>query len=97
MKGIQLSIVMTKNTSELVADVLLLLQVSDAWIAGVIYNKDKVVRVTRRYFKKSGFDNKRLEFVVNICRPNYYEREIIKRRNKEPFPLEYTKQKGAGK
>jgi len=43
-------------------------------------SKDVVVRVTRVKYKRTGLPNKRrLEFVVQCCKPNYKERAFIKR------------------
>jgi len=53
---------------------------ADAWKAFLFLGATQIVRGTRRYYSSSkGPDDKRVEILISIGRPNFREREFIKR------------------
>lgn len=53
-----------------------------------VLSEGQVVRATRPHYK-GGPSNRSLEFVVSVCKPNYAEREFIRKckRAGEPIPV----------
>jgi uncharacterized Fe-S cluster-containing MiaB family protein len=83
-----------QNTSKQIEKTVVDLLDSGAWKAALILSPTEVVRVTRRrYRKQKAFDNKRLEVMVTVGRPNYIERAKVAdcKKRKESFPVTILK------
>ena len=62
---------------------------SKAWKAVFYASPTEIVRVTRRWYGRKGPDKNKIELQVTAGKPNYLEREFIKKCKKagEPFPV----------
>lgn len=70
--------------------VISLLLLTNSWKATKYISPKEVLRVTRRrYLRSSKSFGRHVELVINVGRPNYAEKEFIKKlmKAKEPFPV----------